>query len=584
MGKINGKRRYVLAILLSAVMAVLSFMNAFAAEYSYAYPKASDKKGLYVCPGMEEDALELGIGHATINLSVGDFMPAPVYRNQVHCIPFSFEGSTYWFSKEAVGKYDAQLNRLAQGNVLVTAILLLPRRTDDLQYLINPDALAKQANYYQWNMNSPDAVRALRAIVTFFQKRYAGPSGARIVGWIVGNEVNNSGVWNWAGNLDTDAYMGLYAAQAVEVANAARSVYANARVYISLDHFWSSGNGDYWYAGKEILSKFASAMAARGYGKGSWCIAYHPYNISQYEPNIMSSSDAVTDSEGTRIITMKNLGVLTGYVKSRYGERCRILLSEQGYSSVTAGRDTSAEQARNIALAYYIAAQNSMVDALILHRQVDHTGEEERFGLYTSWGGENAALPKQSWSTYKYANTTAADPYMKYAARQARALSGQKVTKSLKVKRMALQPIGDLNWKRNFTGGFAAFGALADFRADQGGFLLTHDFSRNPNVPWGMVRQGRINCRKRTKFGFGIQVSASQSGSANIYLRLWAGPSRYLDASATVPCGTQNQLYVDVKNWKYRGNITKAEFYIRPAGGGWTEGTYARIFSIGTRK
>ena len=227
--------------------------------------------------------------------------------------------------------------------------------------------------------------------------------------------------------------------------------------------------------------------------------------------------------------------MLTGYVKSRYGERCRILLSEQGYSSVTAGRDTSAEQARNIALAYYIAAQNSMVDALILHRQVDHTGEEERFGLYTSWGGENAALPKQSWSTYKYANTTAADPYMKYAARQARALSGQKVTKSLKVKRMALQPIGDLNWKRNFTGGFAAFGALADFRADQGGFLLTHDFSRNPNVPWGMVRQGRINCRKRTKFGFGIQVSASQSGSANIYLRLWAGPSRYLDASATVP-------------------------------------------------
>ena len=117
---------------------------------------------------------------------------------------------------------------------------------------------------------------------------------------------------------------------------------------------------------------------------------------------------------------------------------------------------------------------------------------------------------------------------------------------------MALQPIGDLNWKRSFTDGFAAFGALADFRVDQGGFLLTHDFSRNPNVPWGMVRQGRINCKKRTKFGFGIQVSASQSGSANIYLRLWAGPSRYLDASATVPCGTQNQLYVDVKNWKYR--------------------------------
>ena len=34
-------------------------------------------------------------------------------------------------------------------------------------------------------------------------------------------------------------------------------------------------------------------------------------NISQYEPNIMSSSAAVTNKANTRIITMKNLKVLT---------------------------------------------------------------------------------------------------------------------------------------------------------------------------------------------------------------------------------------------------------------------------------
>lgn len=575
--------RFALALLMSLVMSLLSLSTAFAAEYDYAYPSASSKKGLYIRPGMEEDALELGVRHATINLSVGDFLPAPAFRNETNCIPFSYEGTTYWFSKQAVGQYDTELIRLAQGNVLVTAILLLPNRTDDLQYLIYPAARGKSANYYQWNMASEEAIRALRAIVTFFQRRYSGTSGPRIVGWIVGNEVNNSGVWNWAGNIDQDTYVGLYAAQVQEVYNAARSVCANTRIYMCLDHYWSVGNGNYWYAGKEILRKFASAMAARGLGNGTWNIAYHPYNISQYEPNIMSNSDAVTNSPDTRIVTMKNLKAFTKYVKKHYSKNCRVILSEQGYSSVTAGKDTSAEQARNIALAYYIAQQNSMVDALILHRQVDHTAEEERFGLYTSWGGENAALPKPSWSSYKYADTTASDQYTKDAAKQAKDLLGKKVKKKLTVKRGNLQPIGDLSWTKRYGNGFASFGALTEFRQENDGYVLVHDYARNPNVPWGMIRNGKINCKKRTKFGFGVYVSSSLSGTAVVYLRLWSGNNCYYDASAVIPCGTQNQLYAELKNWKYRGKITKAEIMIRPNQAGWESGTNARIYSIGAR-
>ena len=573
-----------LVLVLILTMTLTGASAARAAEFNHAYPSASSKKGLYVCPGMEEDAAELGIQHATINFSVGDFMPSAAYRNATHCEGFVYEGQTYWFAKNALARYDTELKRLSQSGVLVTAILLLPNRTDDLKYLIYPAARGKSANYYQWDMTNPDAVRALKAIVTFFQRRYSGTSGPRIVGWIVGNEVNNTGTWNWAGNIGIDTYVDLYASQVAQVYHAARSVYANARIYMCLDHYWSVGNGSNWYAGKEILTKFASRMAAKGLGSGTWCIAYHPYNISQYEPNIMSSSASVTDSEDTRIITMKNLKVLTGFVKKNYSKNCRIILSEQGYSSVTSGRDTSAEQARNVALAYYIAQQNDMVDSLILHRQVDHTGEGERYGLYTSWGGENASAQKPSWKSYKYAETTKTDKYTKEAAKQAKSLTGKKVKKLVSVKSGTLKPIQSLSWAQNYTNSFAPFGAVSDFRLENGTYRLAHDYSRNANVPWGMIRTGRINCKKNTKIGFGINVSASQSGSAVVYLRLWSGNKRYFEASAPVRCGIQNNLYVDLKKWSSRGKITKAEILIRPTGAGWTSGTNAQITSFGIRK
>ena len=576
-------RRFAM-IALALMMVLMTGAGVQAAQFNFPYPNASSKKGLYVCPGMEEDALELGVQHATINLSVGDFMPAKAYRNNTHSIPFTYEGTTYWFAKNAIERYDSELNRLAQGNVLVTAILLLPHRMDDMKYLIYPAARNKSANYYQWNMTDPEAVRALKAIVTFFQRRYSNPAGARIVGWIVGNEVNNSKVWNWAGNIGIDAYVDLYAAQVAEVFHAARSVYANARIYMCLDHYWTASNGSYWYAGKEILTRFAARMAARGLGGGSWCIAYHPYNISEREPNIMSSSPSVTNNINTRIFTMKNLKVFTKFVRNNYSANCRIILSEQGYSSVTSGRDTSPEQAKNVALAYYIAQQNNMVDALILHRQVDHTGEGERYGLYTSWGGENAAYQKASWLAYKYADTTYTSKYTKYAAKQAKKISGKKVKKLLTVKNGKLKPLANPSWTMNYTNSFSPYGALGQFQLGSDGYTLVHDYSRNPNVPWGMIRDGRINCKKLTKFGFGVSVNGSVSGRATVYLRLWSGAKKYFDASAVIPCGVRQYLFANLKKWDARKNITRVEILIRPVGSGWSQGTTAQIFSIGIRK
>lgn len=580
--KCPGKRfRRALFLLLMVSAVLMTGFTAMAAEKNFAYPKARSKKGLYVCPGMEEDAVELGIRHATINLSVGDFMPSSGYRNSTHCIEFKYSGKSYWFAKNAVARYDQELNRLAANNVIVTAILLLPNRSDDLRSLIYPAARSRSANYYQWNMTDSSAVQTLRAIVTFFQRRYSNPRGARIVGWIVGNEVNNSSVWNWAGNISVDTYVDLYAAQVAEVYKAARSVYGNARIYMCLDHYWSVGNGSYWYAGKDILKKFASRMKARGFKKGSWNIAYHPYNVSQYVTDIMSNSSSVTNSVNTRIITMKNLNVLTKFVKKRYTKNCRIILSEQGYSSLTSGRDTSAEQAQSIALAYYIAQRNSMVDSLILHRHVDHTGEGERYGLYSSWGGENASAKKLSWTTYKYVDTTRTNSYTKYAAKQARKLLGRKVGKIVRVRVGKLRASAERKWTQYYNSGFTPVGALSRFALANGTYTLRHDGSRNVNVLWGARRIGRVNCSKLKKFGFSILVNGANSGSVDLTVRLWSGGRRYYEAQSAIGCGTWNHLYVNLSKWKYRNKITKIEILVNRRSGGWADDASATIRNIG---
>lgn len=584
MNKTGGKRiwRRLAAMLLAAVM--LCTGAASAAEVNYAYPTAKSKKGLYVCPGMEEDAVELGIKHATINLSVGDFMPSSAYRNSTHCIGFKFEGKTFWFAKNAIERYDRELNRLAQNSVIVTAILLLPNRSDDLRSLIYPSARGKSANYYQWNMTDASAVQTLRAIVTFFQRRYSNKNGARIVGWIVGNEVNNTGVWNWAGNIGVDTYVDLYASQVAEVYKAARKVYANARVYMCLDHYWSVGNGSNWYAGKTILTKFASRIAAKGLGKGSWNIAYHPYNTSQYVVDIMSSSPSVTNSENTRIITMKNLNVLTDFVKKNYTRNCRVILSEQGYSSVTSGRNTSAEQARSVALAYYIAQQNSMVDSLILHRHVDHTGEGEKYGLYTSWGGENASDKKLSWTAYKYADTTRKNSYTSYAASIAKKLSGKTVSRVIAVKAGKLRKTGSLKWNKNYMNRFKPFGAYSGFRYSGGVYTLAHDGGRNANVPVGFLRTGTINCKTRKKMGFGILANGLNTGKAYVTLRLWSGARRYYEAKGMIRTGKWYMLYTNLKSWKYRNKITRTDIIVSSEGGGWSGNASVQIKGVGTKK
>ena len=75
---------------------------------------------------------------------------------------------------------------------------------------------------------------------------------------------------------------------------------------------------------------------------------------------------------------MGNIQILTDYIRQKYGPKTRIILSEQGYTSVQNGKNVEKLQAAAIAYSYLISESNNMIDSLIIHRQVDRRAEISR--------------------------------------------------------------------------------------------------------------------------------------------------------------------------------------------------------------
>ena len=107
----------------------------------------------------------------------------------------------------------------------------------------------------------------------------------------------------------------------------------------------------------------------------NWNLAYHAYNQPLSDSQFWSGANAsmfTSDANSTTFITMRNIETLTNYVKSKYGSNTRIILSEQGFSSASGGQ---ANQAAALALAYYKAACNPMIDAFIIRSYKDEAHE-----------------------------------------------------------------------------------------------------------------------------------------------------------------------------------------------------------------
>ena len=118
------------------------------------------------------------------------------------------------------------------------------------------------------------------------------------------------------------------------------------------------------YSARSTLESFAAKISDMQKDV-NWNLAYHAYNQPLSDSQFWSGANAsmfTSDANTTTFITMRNIQTLTDYVKNRFGSNTRIILSEQGFSSTYGGQ---ANQAAAIALAYYKAACNPMIDAFI---------------------------------------------------------------------------------------------------------------------------------------------------------------------------------------------------------------------------
>lgn len=369
------------------------------------------KKGLRVDPNILDDALSLNIKHAGVDI--------PTQRFFGNGIDYTYESKTYKINKELIDQLDAEVKRLSDSGVAVTAILLNAwnQTVPELNPLGVTELPKEQAVYYGFNVESEAGFRAVKAMASFLAKRYNGKNGhGKITNWVVGNEINNQ-YWNYMGDLDVSAYTSKFQRAFRVFYTAMKSVSANDNIMFSIDHYWNilpeaAPVGK--YKGKDILLAFHNYEEAEGYM--DYGLALHPYPYPIYSPNFWDDDKTgrVNDTVDSPIVNFKNLHVITDFMsmdsmKNRKGEVRKIFLTEEGFSSIAKGADKSTEQAAAVAYSYFIVDNNPYISAYLMSRQEDNEDETKHglaFGLSSIVNHQ--LVPKPAHEVFKWIDNASA--------------------------------------------------------------------------------------------------------------------------------------------------------------------------------
>lgn len=567
-------RKYI--ILSDAMYITNPEMTAY---FSYPFPTAPSKKGLQINADMMPDVEELGVKNTAYNIILSDIIATAGQYNAQEGIPYEYNGKTYWFSRSAVQGYDSLFLKTRAENMVVTGILLLGYRSD-LTYLIAPKGRSQGHQYYMFNTKSKKARLQLEAACSFLAERYSG--NAYVTNWVVGNEVNAYQDWNYAGLKNIQEYARAYAEEYRLVATCMKSMYQNARVYISLDNNWTRTTTGI-YAGKKFLKLFVQELEKEG--KIGFHIAYHPYSYP------LTTADFWNDTSGlagkgskAKVITMANLSVMTNYVKETYGNDTRILLSETGFSS----GQSEQIQAAAIAYAYYIAECNDMVDALIISRHVDNEVEIKqniRTGLWTTYGDslhpdEWADRKKYAWYVFKYMDTTRSSEWTDFALNYIRAASWESLIPGFsQVRFLTMRNIAsaEILQQEQIT---AKYVDPISLQGSESQTLSYRGSGLNKNVSWGFSKKYDVpvSFTMQPYFVTRLQVSGSTNRQVTVKLRFYSGEN-VLEAEKVIQAEEYVNLAVKVSDWQYAGRIDQIEIYFQPAGGAFVSGAKAKLDS-----
>ncbi len=367
---------------------------------TFPYPVTDTKKGLQIVD--PADAAVLGVRHSAINVNQGDFlMPAPEEGNTIE---FEYDGRIFYFRKSHVERMDRNFRELTEIGCVITFILLnSPRWRCDIDpdfwhdVLMHPAYTGRGSDnaatdgssegtglISMFNLVTEEGLAHYRAFVAFLTDRYTREDRAygTVVGMIVGNEVDAGYIWCNAGEMSLEAFTREYTNALRVTWQTAAPIYANTRIYISLDHFWNSAmdatQPNRYYNVRDML--ICLNDIAREEGQIPWHIAYHPYPEDLNFPDFWNDKTATPDDDAP-IITFKNLEVLARFTYREEflynGERRRIILSEQGFNSHWTP-ESEILQAAAYGHAYRKVMEIPEIDSFILHAHHDNAGE---FGL-----------------------------------------------------------------------------------------------------------------------------------------------------------------------------------------------------------
>lgn len=356
------------------------------ADYREPFPEAQTKKGLNIELSMLDDAMSLGVKHTAVNISVREFL------NPNGALEYTYNGKTYHFNKSRVEEYDRMIRMFSNKGIIVTGIILNGWNTTDPELLYPGVKETGTSQYYMFNTATQEGFETCRAVMAFLAERYNGsdPNHGQVSNWIIGNEINNQAVWNYAGPMPLEQYVAVYERMFRVMYTSIRSENANARVYFSTDYNWVQENGTTSYGARDLIDCFNSQIKKGG--QIDWNLAYHPYPLNLQEPEFWLEDARVVDSVDSPVVNFKNLHVLTDYFQrpellNSQGQVRHIILSEQGFTSQSITRgNVEKEQAAAFAYAYFLVDSNPYIDSFILSRQVDNPHEAQQsmaFGLWT---------------------------------------------------------------------------------------------------------------------------------------------------------------------------------------------------------
>lgn len=341
-------------------------------------------------------------------------------------VNYTYNGKNYQFSAAMVAECDAlvRLYNSYNTDLVVTIVNSYSAATADMVY---PEALATgvRPHYYAFNMDNPSGEEKFEAIMSFISERYNGGAYGSIHNYVIGNEVNSSNTWHYAGEISAADFAVKYAKQFRVAYNAIKSNNLGANVYICTDQRWLHNDGGSSYGGKPVLDGFNAEILRTG--NINWGFSFHPYPVPLTNTRFWTTApgyaalNLVDHTENTRMIVPTNMDVVTNYMQkpqllSPAGAMRNLFISELGFNSMTSYGDTATNegiQAAAMAYALKLVYANPYIKGVAISTMIDNPSEVANDklanGLLRSDGAQ-----KPAYNAFKLADKEGLDHFLPY--------------------------------------------------------------------------------------------------------------------------------------------------------------------------